>query len=58
MFEDLRNIHDNLFDNFTTVNKRIRGDWRMWPHFKSCIGAIDDTHIGAIPTLRLCEIYW
>jgi hypothetical protein len=24
----------------------------MWPHFKGCIGAIDGTHIGAIPALR------
>jgi hypothetical protein len=29
--------------NFTTVHKRIRGDQRMCPHFKGCIGAIDDT---------------
>jgi hypothetical protein len=36
--------------NFTTVHKRIRGDQRMCPHFKGCIGAIDDTQIGAIPT--------
>jgi hypothetical protein len=21
----------------------------MWPHFKGCIGAIDDTHINATP---------
>jgi hypothetical protein len=35
--------------NFTTVHKRIKGDRRMLPHFKGCIGAIDGTHIGAIP---------
>jgi hypothetical protein len=29
--------------NFTTVHKRIRGDQRMCPYFKGCIGAIDDT---------------
>jgi hypothetical protein len=34
--------------NFTTVHKRIRGDQRMWPHLKGCIGAIDDIHIDAI----------
>jgi hypothetical protein len=38
--------------NFTIVHKRIRDDRRMWPHFKCCIGAIDDTHIGAILTPR------
>jgi hypothetical protein len=38
--------------NFTIVHKRIRGDRRMWPHFKGSIGAIDGTHIGAIPTPR------
>jgi hypothetical protein len=38
--------------NFTTVHKRIRDDRRMWPHFKGCIGAIDGTQIGAIPTPR------
>jgi hypothetical protein len=38
--------------NFTIVHKRIRGDRRMWPHFKGCIRAIDGTHIGAISTPR------
>jgi hypothetical protein len=34
------------------VHKRIRGDGRMWPHFKNYIGAIDGTHIGVISTPR------
>jgi hypothetical protein len=38
--------------NFGTVHKRIKDDRRMWPHFKGCIGAIDGTHIGAIPAPR------
>jgi hypothetical protein len=38
--------------NFTIVHKRIRGDRRMWPHFKCSIGDIDGTRIGAIPTPR------
>jgi hypothetical protein len=42
MFEDLRN----------TVHKRIKGDRRMWPHFKGCIRAIDGIYIAAIPTPR------
>jgi hypothetical protein len=39
-------LHDR---NFTNVHKRIKGDQGMWLHCKGCIGAIDDTHIGAIP---------
>ena len=35
--------------NFHTVHRRITNDQRMWPHFKGCIGAIDDTHINATP---------
>jgi hypothetical protein len=38
--------------NFGTVHKRIRGDRRMWSHFKGCIGAINGTHIGVIPAPR------
>ncbi|TVU49094.1 hypothetical protein EJB05_00385, partial [Eragrostis curvula] len=28
--------------NFTTTHSRITNDHRMMPHFKNCIGAIDD----------------
>src|SRR5438046_993996 len=35
--------------NFNTVHGRIRGDHRMWSHFKDCIGSIESTHINATP---------
>ncbi|WVZ77678.1 hypothetical protein U9M48_025518 [Paspalum notatum var. saurae] len=35
--------------NFSTIHPRITGDRRMMPFFKDCIGAIDGTHIAAVP---------
>jgi hypothetical protein len=35
--------------NFSTTHPRIANDHRMMPHFKDCIGALDDTHILATP---------
>ena len=35
--------------NFSTTHARITSDRRMMPHFKDCIGAIDGTHITAVP---------
>jgi hypothetical protein len=35
--------------NFFTTHPRITKDRRMMPFFKDCIGAIDGTHVAAIP---------
>ena len=35
--------------NFTTTHPRICADGRMMPFFKDCIGAVDGTHIAAVP---------
>jgi hypothetical protein len=35
--------------NFSTTHPRITKDRRMMPFFKYCIGAIDGTHIAAVP---------
>ena len=34
---------------FQEVPAKIKDDSRYWPYFKGCIGAIDGTHIPAIP---------
>jgi hypothetical protein len=31
--------------NFRIVHKRIRNDRKAYPHFKDCIGVIDETHV-------------
>jgi hypothetical protein len=31
--------------NICIVHKRIRNDRKAYPHFKDCIGAIDETHV-------------
>lgn len=35
--------------NFCTTHPRITKDRRMMPFFKDCIGAIDGTHVAAVP---------
>ncbi|KAK3150817.1 hypothetical protein QOZ80_3AG0238170 [Eleusine coracana subsp. coracana] len=45
-------LHDLLVRQLVENLMRIRGDRKLWPHFKGCIGAIDGTHIGAVPPPR------
>ncbi|XP_056687225.1 uncharacterized protein [Spinacia oleracea] len=33
---------------FREVSVKIRGNYKYWPHFKDCIGAIDGTHIPCV----------
>uniref|UniRef100_A0A803MWV6 DDE Tnp4 domain-containing protein n=1 Tax=Chenopodium quinoa TaxID=63459 RepID=A0A803MWV6_CHEQI len=34
--------------NFKEVPTKIRNNYKYWPHFKDCIGAIDGTHIPCV----------
>ena len=38
-----------LYDpNFGRVPSKIWNNYKYWPHFKNCIGAINDTHIPCV----------
>jgi hypothetical protein len=38
--------------NFSTIHSRFFGDRRMMPHFKYCIGALDESHINVTHSLE------
>ncbi|XP_074302628.1 uncharacterized protein LOC141634304 [Silene latifolia] len=42
--------------NFKEVPRKIRDDYKFWPHFRGCIGAMDDTHVRAVVTPKEDEI--
>ncbi|CAO2830449.1 unnamed protein product [Amaranthus hypochondriacus] len=43
-----RDIVRSTDPNFTKVPSKIRDNYKYWPHFKKCIGAIDGTHIPCV----------
>ncbi|XP_074296828.1 uncharacterized protein LOC141627462 [Silene latifolia] len=42
--------------NFKEVPRKIRDDYKFWPHFRGCIGAMDGTHVRAVVTPKEDEI--